>query len=102
MRVRAENQHRERAKLAFHLVGDVGIGPRQVEIVKRLLLAANPEVRLVSRVEKQNCTQHGALSNALCTNQMHIPVQLHFPVTDSGAVYKYNFTELSHRRPPLH
>ena len=100
MRVRAGHQHRERAELALHLVGNVGIGPRKIEIVEGLLLPADPEVHLVTGIEEQDRTKHRALSNTLRTNQMHIPVQAYFPVTDVRAVYKYNLTELSHRRPP--
>ena len=100
MRVRAGNQHSEGAELALHFVGDVGIGARKIEIVEGLLLPADAQVHLVPRIEKQDGTEHGALSNTLRTNQMHIPVQAYLPVTDVGAVHKYNSTELSHRRPP--
>ena len=54
MGVRAENQHCEGPELALDLIGDVGIGPRKVELVKGTLLTADAKVRLVPSVEKQD------------------------------------------------
>ena len=39
--MRAENKHREGAKLTRNLIGNVGIGARKIKIVKGLLLPAD-------------------------------------------------------------
>ena len=87
-----ENQKGKSPELRFNLVRQVGIGPREVEIVKTLLLPADPEARLVPGVEKQDGPQHRTLSNALGTNQMHVPVQPHLPVPDAGTIDEDNLT----------
>jgi hypothetical protein len=69
-----------------------------VEIVINVcrFLLGNAKTQRVGIVEKKNCPQQSAFSNALRANKMHITVEIYFGVFYLGAVDKYDFIQVSH------
>lgn len=70
----------------------------EIELIKRLLPLLDAQTMLVGIIEEKQGSQHSALSDTLCSSEMHITIYRYLCIRNIGAINKYDLIQVLHLR----